>query len=205
MRKFSAAIKEQLQQDNISVFFLVEWVDPSGDGAGATLRHTTFPYDITINELGTFKALNRLNGIDAPKISNSIDREVYKISYIDDELGMLSWVANSGLGTLCTVYIGFINTTGTSYSAAPEGYPMCELANLIVSYKGIVDTYGYTVDTDGNFISTFECSSPMAALDVVRPQFTSASVARARNANDACYDKVHEYSAPVTIHWGSIA
>ena len=141
--------------------------------------------------------------MDAPKISNSVDREVYKISYIDAELSMLSWIVSWGLGTRCTVYVGFINTTGALGTAAPIGHPMLELENLVIAYQGIVDTYGYTVDADDNFISTFECSSPMAALDISKPQYTSAEVGLANS--DSCYDSVHSPSAPVTIHWGSIA
>ena len=44
MRKFSTAVKEQLQQDNISAFFLVYWSSPKAEGGSAgILRHTTFP------------------------------------------------------------------------------------------------------------------------------------------------------------------
>lgn len=206
MRVFSDAVKQQLQQDHISTFYLIEWTARNGNDYAGQLRHTTFPYDLTITNLGKiFKALNGLSGLDAPRISNSVDRETFKISYIDPDMQMINWInSNGGVGTKCKAWIGFINTV-----LYEEGYllgqPMLHSNDLIVSYAGVLDTYGFSIDADGNFTSTFECSSPMAALDIVRPQLTSPFVARARFTTDACYDQVHSSSAPVTIHWGSIA
>jgi len=203
MRNFSANVKAQLNQDAISVFFLVQW-RISGDGY-LYLRHTTFPIDIYIEGLGNFLALNGLNSVDAPKLSDTIDREVYKISYVDENLEMLNWVVNAGIGTQCTVYIGFINTLDYAMGGAEPGMPMRNKEDLIMSYQGMVDTYGYTINADGEFISTFDCSSPMAALDVVRPIFTSPDAIKVINANDTCFDEVYKSSAPVTLHWGSIS
>lgn len=203
MRNFSANVKAQLSQDAISVFFLVEW-RATGDGH-RYLRHTTFPIDISINGLGTFKALNGLNSVDAPKLSDTVDREVYKLSYLDADREMLSWVTGAGLGARCTVYIGFINTLNYAMGGAEPGMPMRNKEDLIMSYQGVVDTYGYSINSDGEFISTFDCSSPMAALDVVRPILTSPDSIKRENDIDACYDQVYAASAPVTLHWGSIA
>lgn len=201
MRHFSDGAKLVLTKDAISTFFLVAW-----DLGEMILRHTTFPYDLLVPDLSVypFIAENGLVSIDAPRLSNTLDREVYKLAYLDETLSMLSLIGygGGGVGTTCTVYIGFINTTSSPINGALPGSPMVALEDLVIAYEGILDTYGFILSADDELVSTFECSSPLAALDMVKPIYTSPNNVP---DNDHCYDQVHVASAGTTIHWGRIA
>lgn len=200
MRIFSDGVKAQLVQDHISAFFLVTWY--LGD---RTLRHTTFPYDL-VTGLSTrpFYAANGLVSVDAPRISDTVDREVYKLAYLDESLAMLNLLSGSsgGIGTRCVVHIGLLNTSDVVVNGILPGHPMVAKEDLIIAYQGVLDTYGYVLNTDDELISTFDCSSPLAALDVVKPRYTSPDSVP---AGDHCYDAIHKASAIATMHWGRIA
>ena len=78
MRYYSPAVKSLLGLDNISIFYLV-----SITRNNLSLRHTSLPFDITIPGLDTFYTGNGLLGVDSPKLSAVVDREAYKIVYVD--------------------------------------------------------------------------------------------------------------------------
>ena len=211
MRKLSLEVQELLGQDSVAGFFLVQW------GAGVesfSLRHTSFPYDLEITDeldlepsIGsgrTFYANNGLSGIDAPRLSDTLDREIYKIAYIDNDMSMLNLIRSQlkTYGAPCKVWIGLLNTTSDILDGYGPGEPLTDLQHCIMAYKGVVDTYGVAIDTDGVITTSFDLSSPMAALDMVRPQYTSPENVP---SNDRCFDQMHTPSAVFTMHWGKIA
>ena len=210
MRKLSPEVQILLSQDSVTGFFLVQW----GTGIESyALRHTSFPYNLTITDVlnldpsigvATFYADNGLSGIDAPRLSDTLDREIYKITYIDNDMYMLNLIRSQlkTYGAPCKVWIGLLNTTSDILDGYGPGEPLTDLQHCIMAYKGVVDTYGVAIDTDGVITTSFDLSSPMAALDMVRPQYTSPENVP---SNDHCFDQMHTPSAVFTMHWGKIA
>lgn len=210
MRKLSAEVQILLSQDSVAGFFLVQW----GTGAESyVLRHTSFPYNLVMTDVlnldpsigtATFYADNGLSGIDAPRLSDTLDREIYKIAYIDNDMYMLNLIRSQlkTYGAPCKVWIGLLNTTNDVLDGYGPGEPLTDLQHCIMAYKGVVDTYGVAIDTEGAITTSFDLSSPMAALDMVRPQYTSPENVP---SNDHCFDQMHTPSAVFTMHWGKIA
>lgn len=212
MREFSLEVKSLLAKDNVVAFFLVLW----GGAESFNIRHTSFPHDLTVTDnlnldmylpnSSTFRAENGLMSIDAPRLSDVLDREIYKISYIDNNLSMFNLIRDElgEYGALCSVWIGFINTLDVSLDGYSPGDPLLDAKHLILAYRGNLDTYGIAVDHNGAKITTFELASPMAALDMSKPILTSQEAQQRYNPGDACYNHVHVNSATVTLKWGKL-
>ena len=75
-RTYSSNILQILESDNLSPYFLIKIQTPT-----ITLMHTNTPSDIEVIGLGLFTADNSLLSIDPPRLSTTVDREAYKISY----------------------------------------------------------------------------------------------------------------------------
>jgi len=198
MREFSANISTILSTDDLSVFYLV-----SIENETYQLYHANTPYDITVAALGkTFLAENGLSSVEAPRLSSVVDREVYKIRYVDDAYEWRVLFEEGLQGAVVTVYIGFYNTTDININGVSPGKPFTDFDDLVVAYKGFVDTQGHSVDTSGEVIATIECASPMADLDLSRAYYTSKDSAHQRDSADTAYDDVYAGSKSVDLLWG---
>lgn len=197
MRPYSNNVKLLLNSDNIKLYYLIEII------VGNTiLRHTSTGYDITVNG-NIFYKENNLISIDPPQMSFNVDREAYKIQYADPEFSMRSMLEDSVTGANVTVMIGFFNTLDVVLSGVEPGFPLTDLNDILIGYKGVIDSNGYTIDEDNESVSIlFECSSPMAALDLSKPYITSQEYVRQLNAVDSAYDQVYVGSKEIELLWG---
>lgn len=197
MRNFSQSILSLLSSDNISVFYCVHLT------LGSTqLYHVNLPYDVTIPGLGTFLADNNLLSIEAPKLSTVVDRETYKITYLDVDFDFKPIFAAGAVGSPVSVYIGFFNTSESTLGGAAPGRPMLQREDIILAYRGIVDTHGYVIDQDEQPTCGIECSSPMASLDLKKVFNTSRNSMRSIAPSDSSFDQVYEGSAQSNLLWG---
>ena len=199
MRSVSPVVQALLASESVSVFVLVTLGFSTG-----TLRHCNLPYDVTVAGLGTFSADNGLKSIDSPSLSNVVDREIYKIVYVDTGMSLMTQLQDNAAGAPCTVYFGFINTTDANLGGATPGRPILNVAHMITAYRGIVDTYGYTIDDDGEILVTIDCASPMADLDMKRTLMSTDSMQRGRHPNDWCFRDLHVGSTQVELLWGKV-
>lgn len=198
MRNFSNNVKTILALDEVAIFYLVRIVTPN-----VTLLDTTANVNITISGIGTFVPNNGLSTVEAPKLSSTVDRETYKLVYIDPDFSKRALFESVLTGSSVTVWVGFYNTTGGVIGTYQPGDIMSSVSDLVVAYKGIVDTQGYAIDPDsGTVVAAIECASPMASLGLVRPILTSRDALRQRNANDTAFDQVFQKSGQVFILWG---
>ncbi len=201
MRSFSPDIFTLLNNDEVTVFSLIAVKLNSG----YHWYHTTLPYDVTIAGLEsghTFLSNNGLIGLDTPKLSKVVDRETFKITYSDNERELITRLYTGAVGSPCAVYYGFFNTTDQLLGGAAPGQPILSLSHIILAYKGVLDTYGYNVDTEAEIKVSLECSSPMAALDLVNVFRTSNDAMIARNPSDTSFSQVHLGSSAVNLVWG---
>lgn len=196
-KTYSNNIKQVLQNDNMSPFFLVALEFRTG-----TVYHTNTPMDISVNGLGVFSADNSLLGIDPPRLSAVVDRETYKITYSDNLFIFRSLFESGIIGTPITVYIGFYNTSDATIGTILPSMPFTDISDLIIAYKGFVDTHGHTTDVDGEVTAVLECSSPMASLDLTKPFYTSRDSMRQLEPTDSSFDDVYTGSKAINLLWG---
>jgi hypothetical protein len=201
MRSFSNEVLSLLDNDELSIFTLVVLLLNNG----THLYHTTLPYDVTIGGLEggqTFLSNNNLMSVDAPRLSNAVDREAYKITYSDNDRTLMRHLENGAAGSPCRVYFGFFNTTSQEISGTPPGHPITSPQHIVLGYKGILDTFGYVIDTEVDVAVALECSSPMASLDLINVFKTSDDSMRNRNSSDNSFDQVHTGSSQTSLVWG---
>jgi hypothetical protein len=196
MRNFSTNVLQLLGSDNISGYFLVEIKNDK-----VLLRHTNLPHDIVIPSIGTFSANNGLVAIEPPKLSSVVDREAYKITYTDPEFTMRPIFEQGVLGADITVYVGFINTTEGDLGGALPSQPMTAAEDLVIAYKGVLDSHGYNI-TDEEITVAIEGSSPMADLSLVRTLVTSKDFSKQIDPDDTAFEQVYTGSRVVNLLWG---
>lgn len=198
MRTFSNNVKTLLALDEVSVFYLVRIVTPS-----LTLLSTTSPTDIDVGGVGRFSADGGLLIVDAPRLSSSVDRSVYKLTFVDPEFEKRALFEEGMTGAPVTVWVGFINTTSSTLGGAAPGMPLTSTDDMVVAYAGIIDTQGYAMDPEnGTIFASLECSSPMASLDMNRSFYTTKEEMSQRNPIDTCFDQVSVSSKKTTYLWG---
>lgn len=195
-RSFSDVVKTLLYTDNIAVFYLVHIVFPH-----TTLRHSTLPYTVTVPPLGTYIANSNLKSVEAPRLTSIVDRVSYKVVYADPEFEFKEYFELGATGSSVTIRLGFFNPLDVEIGGAAPGAPILTPENILVVYKGVIDSHGYVVD-DGESIATFECSSPMADLNQKTFYVTTDAEQRKRNPADVALENMHLSSTSQTLNWG---
>ena len=204
MRTFSENVKTLLTRDDVTGVYLVS-IDRKASpiSEAISIKDTSAPYDMVIPNLGTFKCDTGLSIVEAPRLSKAVDREAYKLTYIDPEFLKRSLFEEGIAGAAVKVYLCLMNTTGATLGGyAPDAY-LTDLTDLIVVYAGMVDTQGYSINPDdGTVIAVLECSSPMAELGMTRPLYTSKEYLRAKVSTDSAFDEVNVGDEGVNMVWG---
>jgi hypothetical protein len=198
MRILSANVETLLALDNTSTFFLVSIV-----GNGFTFLDTSAPTAVTISGLGTFTPSDGLLNVEPPRLSESVDRETYKIAYIDPLFEKISAFEAGLAAATVTVYVGFYNTSASSLGGAAVGQPLLALADLVIAYSGQVDTHGYTIDpANGTVVALIEGSSPVAALGMTKAFYTTRASLDQITTGDTAFDYVYTGAARISRVWG---
>lgn len=199
MRKFSNVVKQMLALDNIALFKLVL----IKRGSEILFSDTDADSTIEVPGVGTFTSGSGLQIIEAPRQSSAVDRETYKIGYVDPEFEKQELLYSSLVGCSVTTYIGFYNTTSNVIESVPPGSPFLNASDLVIAYRGVVDTTGYTVDpNEGTVVAVIECSSPVARLDLVKAFYTSKENIQQINPSDSSFNQIYVGSASVSLLWG---
>lgn len=196
MRNFSNVVIDAISNELISLFYLVKIEFNAG-----TIFHTSLPYSVTI-DLETYSPGSGLASISPPRMSNVVDREAYKITYLDPTLSFISHFVGGAIGTKVTVKVGFFNNTESDIGVYPPGSPILDPQHITIAYKGIIDSPGYSIDPNGDAVLVIECSSPMANLDLLKSIFTTKEAINKVAPSDTCYDQVHIGSTVVNLLWG---
>jgi hypothetical protein len=197
MKTYSPNIKQLLELDNLSPYFLVTLELSTG-----TIYHTNTPMDVNIIGLGSFSSDNSLLAIEAPRLSSVVDRETYKITYSDNNFAFKALFESGIVGTPVTVYIGFYNSSEVVINNVLPGNPLNNIEDLVIAYKGFIDSHGHTTDVESEVTAVIECSSPMASLDLTKPFYTSRDSMRQINPTDTSFDDVYSGSKAINLLWG---
>lgn len=196
MRNVSSNVDLLIRSGNAQYFNFVEFI-----GKTAPIRDTTLPYDMVF-EGNTYSSDNGLFIIEQPRQSTVVDREVYKLTYLDPNFEFRARFETGFVGTQLIVRIGFINTTESVLGGAQPGMPLLNPEDCIIAYVGNVDTHGYSTTDDSNVIVAIESSSPMASLSMVKPFNTSKEAQRQVDATDSAYDYIYIGSRSINLLWG---
>jgi len=206
MRKFSPNILAIGNTPNVTPSYLLELKFSDG----STFREADKNFPITIPGIGTFGASSGLIEYESPRQSSAVDREVYKITYIDPTFQFRAYFEAGLTGARVTTYLGLFNSTASPVMSGgvsiPPGQPLTGAEDLIIAYSGWVDTQGYTIDPDsGTVIAVLEGSSPMASLDMSKPFRTTKEDMRTVNLNDTSFDEIYTGVSRVSYAWGKAA
>jgi hypothetical protein len=187
MIQFNQVIQNIISQPTVELFYLVNI-----DG----YKVTNYFRNITLSNGEVYEANGRLLQVDPPQLSSTVDRELYKITFADPDFYFGQEAPVSVVGKPVTVRVGFINPT--------TKFPVTEIENTVIIYKGAVDGTSYSVDTEntGESIWLVTCASPMNDLEMVRAMYTSKDSVRLVSPGDNSFDQIYEGGGEVELKWG---
>jgi|GEM_PF-1865641 len=209
MRKISALSKSLLSSEGASPFYMVRIeITPAMRTAGYSDI-----FDTTLNTPTTFNSElyapnNALSLIEPPKLSEAVDRESYKITYVDANFEKISMFDYGMVGSKAIVYLGFLNNseetiTDSSGNSVLPNYPILSPLDVMTAYSGVVDTQGYTIDAkNGTVVAVIECSSPVASLGRINSFYTSKESMKKFNLTDNSFDEIYVGSKRIGRLWG---
>jgi len=186
MRQFSTDVQAALAQEYVEYFFLVEL------NLNTNYYLTSHSTDLTVDG-NLYTANGALFGYEAPKQNSVLDREAYKVSFVDPNNALFLEGRAGIVGKGVNIRAGFIhNTLG----------PLTIPTDLVYVYTGFVDNPSITNDFDSKIV-TIECSSPMADLDIVRPFFTTRFGTDQYDTTDTCFDRIND-GYDLQLKWGKV-
>ena len=184
------------------------------DIGNPNLRYTTLPYDAKLGGV-TYQSDHGLIGLDPPRLSNTTDREAFKIRFSDPQFE-LAPLCKSMINAKVSVRGGFYNTTGEIVipsvgSEVAPNEPILNSVDLIVLYSGYIDKVQYAIDEENGVILELECASPMASLDALNVFYSTTNSLKQRvpseqwaAAPDTAFDNVSLGGRSQEILWGKI-
>ena len=184
---FSNAVNTILQNPSIELCYCVK-ID--------TYKTTSFPSNLTLSNGDTYLSDGRLVSVDPPRLSSSVDREIYQVSLADSDFYLSDLFQTGLVGKVFEVRIILIDPV--------THIPLVNLSDTILVYKGIINNVGLNIDTgnQGEAVVSINGASPMANLDATKPFYTSREFIRGLSSNDTSFDQVYEGAGPVNLRWG---
>jgi hypothetical protein len=184
MRQFSTNVQAALAQDFVEYFFLVEL------NLNNNYYMTSHSTDLIIDEQ-VYTGNGAIFSYEPPSKNSVIDRESYKLAFIDPNNNLLQEALQGIIGKNIKVRAGFIHDTLG---------PLTNEYDLVYVYTGFVDAPSIKNDFESKIL-TIEGSSPMADLDAVRPYFTTKYGVTQYDTSDSCFDRVHD-GYDLQLKWG---
>lgn len=153
-------------------------------------RFSTLSYEIEV-EGNIYQKDPGILDYDQPRQSSTVDREAFTL-VISDNFNVFKNIINfSQASSPVKVRVGFFNEDGT---------PNTSSENFLVSYEGFIDKVSYSNDFEEALI-TFEFSSPMQDLGLVKTLITSKSGMDQFSLIDTSFDKIIDENESVLL-WG---
>jgi hypothetical protein len=200
MKSFTSAFSAKLALPETYIYGLVRIGPFNYDSS--VVAFTTSSEAVTF-EGTVYSPISPLVSMDPPRLSSSVDREVYKILLSDPAFVYRERLEAGAFGTPILVYatVGAISGTAGIVPVLPYGTSYAGERPAVV-YKGTLDSFLYTVDEEGAVILELTCTSPMGSLALTRAIPTSPNWMRQRFPGDVSYDQVSEGSQQIALLWG---
>jgi len=185
MRQLSAAALAALNLDN-PTFFILAKIEFS-----TILRATSLPYDVVFNG-ATYLSSNPIYSFGPPRVSSSVDREVYELAMLDHDNSYQTFARSGVTGSLLTIYAGFLDSSKQ---------PLLGTNDVFVAYQGYVDSC--KVANDGSSkLFLIRASSPMGNLDASGGYIASKDGMDQVNTADTSFDDIYSGGRSVSLKWG---
>lgn len=186
MITFSSTISSILQGVSIESFYCVKI---------GSYKTTSFNTNITLGA-DTYQSDGRLLLVDPPRISATVDREIFKVTLADSDFYLANLFQGGIVGSVLDVKLLFIDPA--------TSLPILTTNDVLTIYKGIVDNISIGIQTGntGEANITISGASPMNDLDLTRTFYSSKEYIRGRYPFDSCFDQIYEGSGPVSLKWG---
>jgi hypothetical protein len=188
MRVFSTDVLDVINSDFIEYFILVEMNLSNSD-----YFLTTNKSNVTDSSGNVFLANGAIFEYDSPRQNSVLDREAYKIQFIDPSDELFAEFKQGVINRNVTIRAGFIH---------PTLGPLTGDSDLVYVYSGYIDAPSISTDFNSKIVE-IECSSPMADFDMVRPFFTTSYGMDQINTEDTSFDRINE-GFEMQIDWGKI-
>lgn len=187
MIKFSSTVINLLQNPSVEAFYCVTI---------NTYKTTSFYSNVTLSNNETFLSDGKLISVDPPKISATVDREIFKVTLADPDYTLGAQFQTGLVGNNFEIRILLVDPS--------TNQPYLNITDTILAYKGIVDNIGYSIQTSntGETIIGISGASPMNDLDLTRNFYTSREYIKTKYPDDTCFDQIYEGSGPVNLKWG---
>lgn len=163
---------------------------------GPTFRTTSHYEPVELSDGTTYSADGRLLTVDSPRMSASVDREIFRVTLADDDYGLSIGIGEGLVGGKFEVKLALINPA--------TGIIQTNVADVLTAYKGIVDSISYAIQPGniGSVVLSVSGASPMADLDATRAYVGSRDYMRSIDKDDTSFDQIYEGSGPVALKWG---
>jgi hypothetical protein len=188
MRLFSQDVIDIIKSDFIEYFILVEL-----NLSNNNYYLTTNKSNVTDNDGKLFLANGAIFEYDSPRQNSVLDREAYRIQFIDPSDELFAEFKQGVINRGVTIRAGFIH---------PTLGPLTGDTDLVYVYRGYVDAPTIKTDFESKIVE-IECSSPMADFDMARPFFTTSYGMDQINTEDTSFDRINE-GFELQIEWGKI-
>jgi hypothetical protein len=198
MRVFGTSLETALRSPEAYAYGLIQIGPFAYDNY--VFAATTASHDIVMGGV-TFVKASPIIKLDPPRLSPSVDREVYKIHLSDPEYSFRERLEGGAFGTPVSVKA----TIGVPNFNANAGVFRAESVvteALVTAYKGTLDSYMYNISPEGDVVLELICTSPMGALGLTRAILTSPNWMRQRYPGDNSFDQVSEGSRQIALLWG---
>lgn len=178
------------------------------------INYTTLPYDVTVGGI-TYSSDNDLVAIDPPKLSNTADKESFKLTFADASY-VFAAASSSLLNAHIRVLGAFYNTLGVEIldsdgNPVSPNKPILCTKDMVIMYEGQVGSFRYVVSEENGVLFEIEGGSPMNALDSLSNFYTSPNSLKQRIpaaewalAPDTAFDNVSLGGKAKEILWGKI-
>jgi len=186
MRKLSAAALAAINLPN-PTFVLLGEIQLSN----SVIRVTSAPYDIDFLE-NTFSSQNSIVGFGPPRVSSSVDREVYELTFLDHDNSLQAELRTGITGKQLTVYAIFFDQ---------DGWPLRGVNDVLIAYRGLIDSG--RISNDGSVKqAVISAASPMASLDSISGYIVSKDGMDQISSTDTSFDDVYVGGKTVNLKWG---
>jgi hypothetical protein len=161
--------------------------------SGVTLRVTSNSYDHSFKG-EVYSSSSSLLTFGPPRVSSSIDREIYELTFVDHDNAVQTELRIGATGRKVTVYAAWFNSSDQL---------LLNEEDVLIAYEGLIDSGKVT--NDGVMKQAIlSVASPMATLDSIGGYIVSRDGMDQISTTDTSFDEVYIGGKTVNLKWGKI-
>lgn len=186
MRKLSAAALAAINLDSPK-FILLGKIELNS----TTLYITSAASDMFFSG-DTYSSQNTIVGFGPPRVSSSVDREVYELIFLDHDNLMQNEIRQGITGRLVTIYAVFFDE---------NDWPLLGVDDVLLAYRGAIDA-GKVMNDGSVKQAIITAASPMASLDSIAGYIVSKDGMDQISSTDTSFDDVYVGGKSINLKWG---